>query len=61
MSPENSVMKKPSSLKDKRKYLYSALDECVKIIDSLEKQQQVLKESKKITEKTNLTEPNDHL
>lgn len=61
MSPENSVMKTSSNLKDKRKYLYFALDECNKIIDSLEKQQQVLKESQKITEKTNLTEPNDHL
>lgn len=61
MSPENSVMKKTSNLKDKRKYLYSALDECIKIIDSLEKQEKVLKESKKITEKANLTDPNDHL
>jgi hypothetical protein len=51
MSPENCLIKTTNKLKEKTQYLHSALDECKKIINSLEKQQEVLVESKKITER----------
>ena len=41
MSPENLVKNKPTKLKEKKDYLHSALDDCVKIIDSLEKQKKI--------------------
>ena len=53
MSPENLVKNKPTKLKEKKDYLYSALDDCVKIIDSLEKQKKIFVETQRITDKIN--------
>lgn len=55
MSPENCLISKPNKLKEKTLFLHSALNECKKIINSLEKQQEVLEESKKIAEKLDKT------
>jgi hypothetical protein len=57
MSPENCLATKPNILKDRKKYLHYALDECNKIINSLEKHKEILEESKKIAEKIDNTSP----
>ena len=54
MSPENLVTDK-NNTKTKRQIqdLNLALDECIKIVNSLEKQTQIFVETKKITEEKN--------
>jgi hypothetical protein len=54
MSPENLVTEK-NNTKTKRQIqdLNLALDECIKIVNSLEKQTQIFVETKKITEEKN--------